>query len=99
MALGITKHKNMRSFLLIFGSVGLVGLVLFYLLSHAQAFSGNNGTIAWGDSTAGRIRIGAYTFGSPGTFGTSFRPTAPVSSAIQFVVNQAAPTRNEKLVG
>src|SRR5580704_14727906 len=73
----------------------VVGIVL-YFFTRASAFAGNNGTAAWGDSTAGRIRVSAYTFGSPGTFATSFRPSAPVSSAIQFVVNKAAPTRNEK---
>lgn len=56
--------------------------------------------MAWGDTSAGRVRISSYTFGSPGSFGTSFRPTtAPSASAIEFVVNKAAPTRNEKIVG
>lgn len=40
-----------------------------------------------------------YTFGSPGTFGTRFTQAQVANSAIQFVVNGASPTRNEKLVG
>ena len=76
----------------------LCGL-LVYFFGHAGAFTGNNGDAAWGDSTVGRLRVGAYTF-STNSYSASFRPaTAPDSSNIQFVVNKASPTRNEKLIG
>ena len=78
----------------------VLGSVLFLFKSASATFSGNNGNVAWGDTGTGRVRVSAYSFGSPGTFGGSFRPgTAPSASAIQFVVTKASPTRNEKLVG
>lgn len=81
-------------------ALAVAGAVLIFFKSASATFLGNGGDVAWGDTGTGRIRLDAYTFGSPGTFGTSFRPgTAPSASAIQFAVTKASPTRNEKLVG
>lgn len=81
-------------------SLVVLGAVLLFFKSASATFLGNGGDISWGDTTLGRVRMSAYSFGSPGTFGTSFRPgTAPSASAIQFTVTKAAPTRNEKLTG
>jgi hypothetical protein len=101
MGIRIRKLYNSWPKKLIIVTVVLVAIsVGFYFKFASAAFLGNSGNLSWGDTTAGRVRVDTYTFGSPGTFGTSFRPsTAPSASPIEFVVNKAAPTRNEKLIG
>ncbi len=101
MRIQIRKVYNSWPKKLILITLLLVALSLgFYFKFASAAFTGNNGNIAWGDATAGRVRVSAYTFGAPGSFATSFRPTtAPSASTIQFVVNKHAPNRNERLIG
>jgi hypothetical protein len=101
MGIQIQKLYNTWPKRLVYFVIIILALMLFVYFKFAgAAFLGNTGNMAWGDTTAGRVRVSAYTFGSPGTFGTSFRPsTAPSASYIQFVVNKTAPTRNEKLIG
>jgi len=101
MGIQIKKlYNNRYKKLAIIVVLVVAGVSVFYLRPASATFLGNAGAAFWGDTSTGRVRGSAYTFGSPGSFGTSFRPaTAPSASAIQFVVNKSSPTRNEKAVG
>ena len=91
-----------------FGMVLCLALLVvagYFLQRSAHAWAGNNGTLSFGDglttssTNRGRISGQAYTFGSPGSFAARFRLAQVANSAIQFVINRAAPTRNEKMIG
>jgi len=97
--MAIARKKTFRKKIYIpLISLLLLALGFVYYFNSVQAFTSNNGVITYATTTSsGRIYGRTYTY--PSTLGSQLSTARNSASAIQYMVNKAAPTRQENLIG